>query len=167
MYSKAIQILVDEHQVILNKNQQFREILELPDISALGRQIEEFIRFYKEYADAFHHKKEEQMLFPLVAQKNEMLKTTIIQSLEDHHEDFRTSLSDAIDALNDGNWDEVKTILLDYLSDIEDHISAEDDEFFLTADEFLSEDEKENLFFRFLDVDRELGETKKIHLELL
>jgi hypothetical protein len=46
-----------------------------------------------------------------------------------------------------------------------DHISAEDDELFITAEELLDDDEKESLYFSFLDKDRELDENKKIEYE--
>ena len=49
--------------------------------------------------------------------------------------------------------------------DLLDHIAAENDELFVLAETLMSEDELETIYFKFKDIDMELGEVNKIELE--
>jgi len=161
MNSQAIQILYDEHAVILEAIDQVRILLEAEDLSAQSETLQWFITFFSQYGDTFHHHKEEDLLFSVLARKNEMLAGGIVQALCEHHEMFRENLRDLRKAVSGENWKTVTNIFTQYLSDLTDHISAENDELFITAEELLDNDEKESLYFSFLDKDRELDENMK------
>ena len=46
-----------------------------------------------------------------------------------------------------------------------DHIAVENDELFVLAESLMDEDELETIFFKFKDIDMELGEDGKVKLE--
>ena len=161
MHSPAMQILYDEHDVILKAIEQLEAVLKEENLSAHGEALQGFIDFFREYGDAYHHQKEEDTLFALLSNINQMLGKTLVQALIDHHEMFRENLKEAREAIAENRWDTVRSILSEYVSDLKDHISAENDELFITADELLSDEEKENLYFSFVDKDRELGADRK------
>ncbi|HMW96335.1 MAG TPA: hypothetical protein PJ983_03720, partial [Flavobacteriales bacterium] len=58
-------------------------------------------------------------------------------------------------------------LLTRYMRDLEDHISAENDELFVLAENLLGKKEREDVYFRFMDIDRQLGEDRKKELEEL
>ena len=46
-----------------------------------------------------------------------------------------------------------------------DHIGAENDELFSLAENLMGEDDLETIYFKFKDIDMELGEDRKRELE--
>jgi hemerythrin-like domain-containing protein len=58
-----------------------------------------------------------------------------------------------------------KEIFRRYLPDLRNHIGAENNELFITAEQMLSDDEKATLYFSFLYKDSELGEDRKKEFE--
>ena len=164
MISAALQQLYNEHDAILSAIDRLTTILATGDLALSEKDIRELIDFFREYGDVFHHQKEEGLLFPTLSALNPGIES-IIGSLSDHHEQFRDALAMASENIERSHWTDAASILHQYASDLADHISAENDELFVSADELLSDDEKERLYFQFEDRDRELGNERKRKLE--
>ena len=165
MNSQAIQMLYDEHEIILKAIANVNTIFESEDLSTQADSLLWFIEFFRVYGDLYHHHKEEDLLFSLIEQKDSMLAEGIISSLTEHHEIFREDLQSAQNAISKSDWTSVRRIFNQYLSNLQNHISAENDEFFITVEQILSDEEKESLYFSFLDKDRELDENRKREYE--
>ncbi len=164
MHTEALQMLYDEHQVILQKAKKLRQLLQSEELESKQLPIRQYLTFFRTYGDAFHHQKEEDLLFSYLRLTQPGL-VPIVEALEEHHEMFRENLSEIEQAINDGDWVRVRKNFESYLSDLEDHISAEDDELFVSAESALSTAEKERLFFAFQDKDEELGKNLKTQYE--
>ncbi len=164
MHTEALQMLYDEHQVILQKIHRLRQLLTREDLADKELAIRQFIAFFRTYGDAFHHQKEEDLLFSFLRLTQPGL-LPIVEALEEHHEMFREYLSDIESAVDEADWEQVKSLFESYLSNLEDHISAEDDELFVSVEMVLSPVEKERLFFAFQDKDEELGKNLKTQYE--
>ena len=165
MRSPGIQMLIHEHDVILKAIEHVNDILKSQEPSSNSESLVWFLKFFREYGDLYHHRKEEDILFSLVGKKDQMLAIGIIKALTEHHEMFREDLRGAQDALSNNDWIRARNILNSYFSNLKDHISAENDEFFISVDQLLDDSEKESLYFSFLDKDRELDENKKKEFE--
>ncbi|RMH21889.1 MAG: hypothetical protein D6698_02085 [Gammaproteobacteria bacterium] len=164
MHTEALQMLYDEHQVILQKVHRLRQLLQNEDLSTKQVALKQYITFFRTYGDAFHHQKEEDLLFSFLRLTQPGL-LPIVEALEEHHEMFREYLSDIEDAVDESDWEKVRSLFEKYLSNLEDHISAEDDELFVSVEMVLSPVEKERLFFAFQDKDEELGSHLKLQYE--
>jgi len=165
MYSDAMQLLFDEHEIILEAIDQCRELLGKEDWFERQQSLEWFLNFFRQYGDEYHHQKEEDILFTLLARENSLLGESLVESLKEHHVMFREELSEAREALSESDWKRAEKIVRQYLRYLTDHISAENDELFITADEILDDATKESVYFSFLDKDRELGEAHKREFE--
>ena len=95
MNSKAIQILYDEHDIILRAMEIIESLLELKDLYSQSETLLWFITFFREYGNLYHHHKEEDIFFSVLEKKNQILAESIIQALKEHHEMFRDDLSRA------------------------------------------------------------------------
>ncbi len=157
-------MLYDEHEVILQRIQALQQLLETENLSVEKEELSRHLNFFRNYGDKYHHQKEEDILFSLLQERYPGL-AAITEALEEHHEMFRDALKEAEAAINEGDWEGARKVLRHYLSDLTDHISAEDDELFIAVDEVLSDAEKERLYFSFLDKDMELGEDVKRQYE--
>jgi hemerythrin-like domain-containing protein len=164
MNSSALQQLYDEHDTILAVVDHMRALLQLSDLHSSADELGWILSFLREYGDGYHHGKEEDLLFPRLSRANPMFES-LIESLTDHHALFREMLQRAEHALQAEDWPLLRDTMLAYASNLSDHISAENDELFVAAEEMLGDEEKETISFLFVDRDCERGEKRKLDLE--
>jgi len=159
--------MLDEHEVIC----QAEEIIENldktweTDAKKYKETLTTLITFFREYADGYHHRKEEDVLFPAIYNHPDFVLQEIIDEFETHHEDFREYTKTIEAAVNEGDYEKSYKELNAYLQDLLDHIAAENEELFVLAENLLNETEQETIFFRFKDIDIELGEDRKKEFE--
>ena len=127
--------------------------------------VTKLLRFFKEYSDQFHHQKEEAILFKEMRDHPDFMLGEIIGELEQHHAAFRNYTREIAAQLAEGQYKKAQLILEKYIHQLLDHIAVEDDEFFSMAETLFNKGELEKLYFRFKDVDRNLGEEAKKELE--
>lgn len=165
--NKAADLLIHEHFVIQNV------INNLDDIQILcerypeeyEKAVKELLIFFREYADKYHHSKEEIILFPKMSDANDMLGGNIISEMLENHEDFRGYIKNIEYLLSVKKYSEAKQVLSDYSEKLLDHIAVENDELFQMLETLFMDDEIEKIYFSFLDSDRELGDSRKKELE--
>ncbi|TAK32221.1 MAG: hypothetical protein EPO28_17835 [Saprospiraceae bacterium] len=160
MHSQAIKMLYAEHQVILERMEDLRQLLKRSNLAAKKEELLGYVDFFRTYADKYHHHKEEDVLFSLLKDRFPGL-SSLAEALEEHHTMFRETIADIENALRAEDFEKAGADFLRYLSDLTDHISAEDDELFVAVDSELTGAEREKLYYAFLDKDRELGEETK------
>ncbi len=159
-------VLYDEHEVILSAVEIAKDSENL--LNKNPEKWKEFciklIYFFRHYADKYHHHKEEELLFQKISEENEVMGMNIIAEMLENHEDFREYISDIEDSLEV----DVKIAfskLIDYCENLSDHIAAENEELFISAETLLSQHDLETMMFQFQDIDRDLGEERKKELE--
>jgi len=167
MEHNPIQTMLDEHEVIC----QAEGIIESldksweSDANKYKAIVEVLITFFREYADGYHHRKEEEVLFPEINNHPDFVLQEIIDEFETHHEDFREYTQEIETAMEEGDFEKSYKELNTYVQDLLDHIAAENDELFVLAETLMDDDELETIYFKFKDIDMELGEERKIELE--
>ena len=128
-------------------------------ISTNLKHIELVVGLIRNYADGFHHAKEENLLFPTLVQKgfsNEQGPVAVM--LHDHTEGrrFVKGMSDEIENIKNGDASSL-TILYEYMQDYIDllriHIRKENNVLFPLADKVLSPKEQEELIQSFSAVE--------------
>lgn len=165
--NNPVNLLMQEHEVILKIENCLTKLDNLweTDSAKYKKNIELILRFLKEYSDSFHHHKEEDVLFPALEEHPDFLLDGILSELLEHHENFREYAVTIDEALQEDNFKLTQSTLKKYLNDLLDHISVENDELFIMAENLFSENQLETIFFKFKDIDLELGEKFKIELE--
>ncbi|RLD28225.1 MAG: hypothetical protein DRI75_07450 [Bacteroidetes bacterium] len=159
--------MLDEHEVICKTEVIIENLNQLwkSDIEKYTELVTTLISFYREYADSYHHRKEEDVLFPAIKNHPDFVLQEIIDEFEQHHEDFRDYTKEIEQAIMEDNYEKSYQELNNYLQDLLDHIAAENDELFVLAESLLGEEELETIFFKFMDIDMELGQDRKTELE--
>lgn len=167
MEHNPIETMLHEHEVICSTEAIIEglNLLWEKDAESYKEKIATLITFFREYADAYHHRKEEEVLFPEVKNHPDFVLQEIIDEFEQHHEDFRDSCTEIEEMLESGEYEKSYKELNSYLQDLLDHIAAENDELFVLAETLMDENDLETIYFKFKDIDLELGEEKKIELE--
>lgn len=117
--------------------------------------FEKAVKFGREFADDYHHVKEELIMFVRLAQKMGGEYDGQIESLRHQHETGRDQISVINAALagyeEEGSFrfDEITESLTNYIPMLRDHIHTEDHVFFPLAYEKLDAEEQEQLQAEF------------------
>ena len=161
--NKTIQMLFDEHEIIVNAIDAAKQLKPQPgkNDKQYEQNVRDLIDFFRNYADNFHHFKEEQILFPAMKKKNELLEDGILKEMFDNHEEFREMIKSIEKFLDEKNYMRAQQQLVIYTEALLDHIAVENDEVFQMAETLLTEDELKKMLFDFEDADIELGGGKK------
>lgn len=163
---KAIEVLMKEHEIIkaalFQTQKLFQSVLEgNADLNDVKARIE----FFRKYADGYHHHKEEQVLFPEMIKRNEMLELGVIHEMLENHEDFREMLSNIESLVMGGEGESASKAFNKYVEALLEHIAVEDEEVFQIAETLMSEDELLTVLYLFEDCDRNLGVPEKAEWE--
>lgn len=155
-----------EHEII-SKAENVIDALDFSweaDAGKYEATVKSLVQFFREYADGFHHRKEEEVLFPAIRNHPDFAIPGMIDALLHHHDEFREYARDILAALEQSDYPESYKLLTHYMQDLKDHIAAENDELFVLAENLLGPDQLEAIYFRFQDIDHALGESRKNEL---
>jgi hemerythrin-like domain-containing protein len=154
-----LHVLYAEHEVIVGAVDIVKKAGKLlPGAEPTYDQlVKKLIRFFRMYADKYHHYKEEEILFPEMGKKSHMLEEGIIAEMLENHSDFRDMVGRIEVMVNKGEYTDAQQLLLAYTEMLLDHIAVENDELFQMAETLFTRDELEKIHFRFEDCDSELA----------
>lgn len=167
MQSTLSQLLVAEHDIILKATMRILSMGTRWESNPTEYHIEavKMLDFLSLYADTFHHHKEEEIVFPALSRKNDLVGAGIIPELTEHHEDFRMMTQHIRQKLDSHDYALVQKYFEVYIRKLKEHIAVENDELFPMAETMFTRLELDNLYYQCLDKDRELGNKLKEELE--
>ncbi|MBW6481490.1 MAG: hemerythrin domain-containing protein [Vicingaceae bacterium] len=167
MEHNPLKVMYNEHDVIV-KAEKIIEKLENTweqNPEQYAEKVKKLVEFFREYADGYHHRKEEDVLFPAIKDHPDFVLQEIIEEFETHHEDFREYAAEIVESVEECDYARSYKVLKQYIGDLLDHIAAENDELFVLAESLMDEQQLETIYFKFMDVDMELGESRKKEYE--
>lgn len=161
MENKITALLYAEHDNILKTKNILTAINNLweKDAEKFEKILSGLISFCRNYADQYHHYKEEQLLFPALCETNPMLEGGIVAEMTEHHEIFRELIHDTEECLQKKEYAKAYKEFCKYLELLEDHILIENNELFPMADDVLSPDKQEKIYFEAMDFNSEKNDV--------
>jgi hemerythrin-like domain-containing protein len=163
-------VLIQEHvlikQVLLLLDRS-RQALEAGD-PVPGLFFEKAVTFCEQFADQFHHFKEEFLLFGMLSYKKQGELDTAMGVLRYQHERCRQSIARIKTALSryKENDEMAVTRVLEnlsvYVSLLHRHIGMEDRIFFPMAEQFLSQEEADSLEAQFAQQAQRFGSAETV-----
>lgn len=159
----ALKLLYEEHSIIVNAIDAARNASSILDRNKTEYEIfmRELIHFFRTYADQYHHHKEEEILFPEMARRNELLAGGVLHEMLENHADFRSMIKSIEANLDTEEYRQAQSELMVYTDALLDHIAAENDELFPMSETLFNDNELRTLFYKFKDCDQTLGEEPK------
>jgi len=124
--------------------------------------FESVIQLIRNFADGTHHAKEEDFLFPLLAEKGLSAEHGPVAVMLHEHEQGRHFVKEAAKSIEDyksGNSDALQNIynnLSDYAFLLQGHIDKENNILFRMADQAFSEVEQQNLLSEFATIENNI-----------
>jgi hemerythrin-like domain-containing protein len=121
---EATQILMKEHEIIKSIIRNSVEKISTTTISL--NDFNEYFEFFAEYADTFHHMKEEKIYFNWILAKDPNLKHGPVGMMLSEHEVLRNVLKQARTYLEQNQYDEFKNAYFQFCNTLYNHINKED-----------------------------------------
>ena len=151
-FCKALQMLVDEHTNILRLLNLAEYLMERSEITPNSISIlNEIIYYIKNYADKYHHAKEENILF----KKGDSV-ATIIKVMLSEHEESRGYVSQAVLGIETNNQAQIKQAMTAYIELLRNHIDKENNILYPYFERNLSNGEKNELEQKFIAANNNL-----------
>ncbi len=173
---RAISILKEEHRLILD----FLDQLTLAGKKLVKNEnpsrefFETAVAFASEFADRYHHHKEEDLMFRMLAQKHAGALDDDLEKLRQQHEqcrNFVSQISDALDGYAQGSDSQTRIIhrkLDEYVTALRQHVNHENAVFFPKASQELSAEELDILAAEYDKFDEKAGgQTMSLNEERL
>lgn len=145
-YSPPLKKLVDEHKLILRWAALIPKIIESLDLQSVEslQTLQNGIKFIREFADKFHHAKEEDVLFKYFDSNLEILNVMHMD-----HETVRALVRELLTAIENKDNEIIKRNLLKYREILLEHIKKEDEILYPWMDNNLNIRQKDELFSEF------------------
>lgn len=154
---KATRNLENDHVHILQLIAVMEEMVRLPEANT--EHLEEIVNLIRNFADGLHHAKEENLLFPLMAEKGFSMQQGPIGVMMMEHEEgrkFVRGMAENIDRLKNGDHSalsHVYTNMTGYAILLANHIGKEDNILFRMADNVLTTEDNQSILGLFRDID--------------
>lgn len=160
-FSPPMRLLVDEHVHIMKVVNALPRLLESIEttLPAKKQTLLDAIDFIRNYADRFHHAKEEDLLFKLFDETAD-----IIAAMYTEHESGRAHVRAAFAAIETGDGPVVREHLSAYAALLTEHIRKEDEILYPWMDRQLADSQVGMLYSKFAGVAEAFGETPQRHI---
>jgi hemerythrin-like domain-containing protein len=153
---QAIEILVNEHDSILKMIKITQTILENEDTTNVNiDHVEQIIDFIKNFADKYHHLKEEDVLFMEMEKHGMSRENGPIGMMLHEHDEGRNFIKQAVEGIeklklgNNSAFDQIKYGLLNYCILLTNHIGKENNILYPMAERLLLASVKEAMTENF------------------
>lgn len=155
-YSPPIKKLVDEHTIIKRWIALIPAVLDHLDVESDEslKTIYDGADFIRNFADKFHHAKEEDILFKYFDENLEIVKTML-----DDHEKGRSYVKSLIESLEMREKEGIFLNLMAYRDLLSEHIKKEDEILYPWMDRNLSINQVGQLYSKFNEVDEKKGDN--------
>lgn len=160
---KPTQILTDEHKNILKViNALSAKCDELEGGAEIDKEFfAKAVSFIKNYADKFHHAKEEDILFREMRAAGDKLHCSPMDQMLFEHDEGRKFVKGLEDAIEKGDRKGVEENARGYAGLLQDHIWKEDNILYPMADEALGEETQTKMIEEFSKVEEENFDEKE------
>ena len=157
-------ILSEEHQNILKViDGVLKECNEIERGKDLDKgYFAEVIDFIKNYADGYHHAKEEDILFKAMLENVENLHCNPIPVMLHEHDEGRQYIKNLEEGIANSDKEQILTNAKGYCFLLQNHIYKEDNVLYPMAEEALSEAQKELIQAKYKQVKDELFSARDI-----
>lgn len=155
--NSATKNLENDHVHILRLIEVMEQMIQLPDPNISD--LEEVVELIRKFADGLHHAKEENLLFPLMAEKGFSLQQgPVAVMLMDHEQGrgFVRGMAENIQLYKKGQLSAlnlVYTNMQGYMELLSNHIAKENNILFRMADNVFTSENHLNLLSQFSVID--------------
>lgn len=155
------QRLMDEHQLILAYTRLLEgyimAIKEDSTRTMLSARLPDFIPFVREFADQYHHAKEENVLFKFMEKPGVLTHCNPLPQMNHEHDEGRKYIRGMQESLQQGDVNTALRFAYGWLQLLRDHISKEDNILYPMAEEGVPQSERAELLRQYQSAEDQLN----------
>jgi hemerythrin-like domain-containing protein len=161
-YAPPIKKLVEEHDRIKRLLSMVPFICDsMEKSSEINRKLIDKAVFYiRNYADQFHHAKEEDILFKYTDEEQEIIKV-----MYQEHDYGRNYIREALEGVEEGNISKITSNLRNYMELLFNHIKKEDEILYPWIEKAMTKGQLEELERLFSETDKKFDEDFELEFE--
>ena len=166
---EALKILSEEHKNILKViTSLLKECDSLQSTNKINKAFfKKTIDFIREYADKFHHTKEEDILFVELCKDEVKMHCNPTQQMLYEHDLGRAFVKKLEEGIEENNKDKIIENSRGYAHLLQEHISKEDTVLYPMADEALSQETENKMLTEFEKIAKENASTEKKYIDFV
>lgn len=153
--------LMKEHQLILKYLDLMERYVEFSKTSRreniLLEKAQDFISFIQQFADTYHHAKEEDVLFKYLQTPGVLTHCNPLPVMLSEHEQGRTHVRNMIDAVENINIENIYENVSDYCQLLRQHIFKEDNVLYPMAENGLPDEDKIAVESEYKQIEKKLN----------
>lgn len=161
---QVTQELMNEHQLILKYLDLIDRYIEFnegnTDENLLLEKAQDFISFIQEFADTYHHAKEEDILFKYLQKPGVLSHCNPLPVMLSEHEQGRMYLQNMKDATTNANMESLCNNARGYSQLLKQHIFKENNVLYPMAEEGISDDDKIAIEKEYKQIEEKLNKQK-------
>ncbi len=162
---KSINRLKEEHRIIergMDLLRYFCAQLSHQQCVA-SNDLSMLLDFFRDFADKWHHGKEEEVFFPFLIKKDNHLEQGPVAMMLHEHEQGRNYLAQMRQAMQQAKWEVFLEAASEYLTLLSAHIQKEEQVLFQIATIYLDNDSDEQLWQQYHHLEEAMGEAFYSH----
>ncbi len=156
--------LMNEHQLILKYLDLMEQYIEFSqanrDENLLLEKAQDFTNFIEKFADAYHHAKEEDILFKYLQEPGVLSHCNPLPVMLNEHEVGRKYVQDMKNDVANANLGNLCKNIQGFCQNLRQHIFKEDNVLYPMAEEGISEDDKISIENEYKQIEDTLGKQK-------
>ena len=166
--TSALEMLSEEHQNILKVIQLLMDEASFNQDKEINTELfQKIISFFREYADKFHHAKEEDILFIELRKDDVSMHCDPTEQMEHEHVLGRNFVNKIEEGLNELNKEKISDNAFAFANMLREHISKEDHILYPMAEQALSQEKKDAILEEFNEVQEKFSETNEKQLNFV
>ena len=157
-----IELLQEEHTLILKAIEIGKDIQKVPENKVYYRLMHDYILFIRNYTEIYHYPKEENILYPVLQNRSKAMSSEFMHEICDNHEDFKSMIADIENYYVMFDYKQLRKAMTNYFELLTNHIKRENKIILGAAAEILTVNEKENIYNQFETIDKKNGEKEEL-----
>ena len=153
----AINILLEEHNLLLQAVETARRIQKISDNDTYYTQIRGIILFFRNFTEIYHHPKEDNILYPMLRKHKLNKSEEFIYEVGDNHDEFKRMIADIENTYLFYNCEQLRKTTAIYIQALADHVRKENQIVLSVAESLLDLEELEKASKQFELLDEKIG----------
>lgn len=155
--NNPVEILKDEHKLLLNAVKVAKRIQNLSDDETYYELIRDMILFLRNYTETYHHPKEEYYLYPLLQNRAKGMNSEFVHEICDNHQEFKALMAAIENHFVMYDYRLLRITMNEYLVTLEEHIKRENRLILSIAENLLTREELNKVYKDFVVLDKKDG----------
>ncbi|MCX6295744.1 MAG: hemerythrin domain-containing protein [Bacteroidetes bacterium] len=164
----AAEILLDEHKTLFDAIEATKKVQKVKDVELYRKLIINFISFFKDFTEIYHHPKEEKILYKKILKHSKNIDNKILNEISgNHHElDEQIILVEQYYNENENENNKLKKAVDKYINLLFKHIWKENIILIKNLSYLLDEKELKSVAKSFIKLDEKYEKKKKLQNDI-